>query len=123
MLKHLADVFKFLSQFETELIRHATSAELEKLEEPSEYNGLPVFRKIQVFLSPEEKENHPPLYMIFVDNGIIHYSDGDYLCDFALDQECFFADGSLDYETLFGKLFLDGATDLASFAGFFVLKD
>ena len=105
------------------VIRQTTLKELETLQEPHPSTGLPLYRVLRVYLSQEDKVSEAPLFMIFVDNGMIYYCEEDVLSDYTLeDREFYTSEGDYDYEAIFEGLFLNGGQDIASFAGFFFLS-
>jgi hypothetical protein len=117
----LSSFVEHLIEIDAYMVRRTTQEELEVLSQPHPSTGLPLYRVLPVYLTESHKSNDNPLYMIFVDNGLIYYCEGDVLSEYTLDDPSFFhADGSYHYEAILEGLFLNGGQDIASFAGFFM---
>jgi|GEM_PF-4626123 len=143
----LADFVKYLDKHDSVLIKYISKNDLQELIQPSEYTQLPVYSIREVFFD-SQKEN--PVYMVFVANGQILYSNGDILTDYKLDEAKFYdyinhptltpneayhftfsndVDAlkewawDYNYDAICEAFYLDGSGDLASFAGFFFLND
>lgn len=119
----LADVVIYLRDIGAGMVRVATLEEIESHEAPDEHHNKPVYKNIQVYLTKEDQQNNKPMYMVFVDNGGIHFWHGDVLEEFLLDDEEFFSEIPYNYDAIFEAFFLDGHADLASFAGFFIVPE
>jgi phosphoribosylanthranilate isomerase len=120
----LADVVQFLKDCGAGLVQYTSQKELDALEAPSEHTDLPVYKVVKVFPTiPDKQANKNHLYMVFVDNGAIYYTNGDVLDVYTLDEPEFFTEDPYNFEAIFHAFFLDSDGDLASFAGFFYVTD
>ncbi len=118
----LTSVVLHLKEVGADMIRYSSSSKLLELELPHPSTGLPIYRVIKVYLTSIHKLKNDPVYMVFVDNGMVYYCHEDILEEFKLDPHHFTPHGDYDYEEIFSSLFLEGGQDIASFAGFFFLE-
>jgi hypothetical protein len=118
----LVEIVQYLDSVNANMVRTATAAELASYELPSEYTGLPVYKVIRTYLTHQHKQNNDEMYMVFVANGAIYFTDGDVLEDYILDEDGFFDEKPYNYDAIFEAFFLNGGQDIASFAGFFFKK-
>ena len=148
----LADVVTSMFDYDTDYIKYCSQKQFEDMILPDPETEQPsIYVPIKVFLNGAEKKNGNFLYMVFINNGQIHYSNHDVLEDIQLDDPLYFFDykvegitgmvyatdirfssaktahknwnATFNYDHIFSTFFLDGTDELAGFAGFFFIKD
>lgn len=151
--KHLTlkDLYEDLHQYGQEFVKVVSQEDLDRILTPPEDHYNHLFLPIKVYVDDKAKAKNDPIYMVFVQNGLVHYSNGDVLTHFKLDEPRFFwgfdseeingaqvfaeqvrfsdSDDAIqewtfryNYDEIFEALFLDGDQDLAGFTGFFKLS-
>lgn len=148
----LADVVTSMFDYDTDYIKYCSKQQFDDMIQPDHETEQPsIYVPIKVFLNKSEKKNGNFFYMVFINNGQIHYSHHDILEDIKLDDPLYFFDykiegesemiyptdiqfssannvntnwdATFNYDHIFSTFFLDGTEELAGFAGFFFIKD
>ena len=152
-LKHksysLADVVTSMFDYDTDYIKYCTRKQFDDMIQPDPETEQPsIYVPIKVFLNKSDKKNNNFLYMVFINNGQIHYSHHDVLEDIKLDDPLYFFDykiegesgmiyptdiqfdsaqsantnwdATFNYDYIFSTFFLDGSEELSWFCGLFL---
>ena len=149
---HLGDAMAYLIVHHDGIVNHISQAQFETLQQPAEHGPLvdnvPLYHFVRVYLESYLLPENCPVYLGFVNNGLLPFADGEGLGRYILDEpdyyseiqlasgECLAAPLSVRlspageklqacqfcYPAIMEDFSLDGSGDLAGFVGVFVLN-
>ena len=148
---HLGDALAYLIAHRDGIVNHVSPAQLEALQQPAAHGPLeenvPLYSFVKVYLESSWLPENTPVYLGFVNNGLLPFADGEGLGRYCLDvvdyyhavqhldgewvetpiPDVFLSAGMQvrDYRfffpTIMEDFFLDGSGDWAGFVGLFLV--
>lgn len=147
---HLGDALAYLIVHQDGIVNHISQTQFETLQRPAEHGPLdeniPLYCFVKVHLESSFLPENTPVYLGFVNNGLLPFADGEGLGRYCLDVADYYhaiqdVDGEwlqspipksflsqgmmLDCRFFFPSImedfFLDGSGDWAGFVGIFIV--
>ena len=147
---HLGDALAYLIVHQDGIVNYISQTQFEALQRPAEHGPLdeniPLYRFVHVHLESSWLSENPSVYLGFVNNGLLPFSDGEGLGRYCLDvpdyyqaiqrvdgewlespiPTSFLAEGTMQdcrffFPSIMEDFFLDGSGDWAGFVGVFIV--
>lgn len=147
---HLGDALACLIVQQDGIVNPISQTQFETLQRPAEHGPLdeniPLYRFVQVYLESSWLPENPSVYLGFVNNGLLPFSDGEGLWRYCLDATeyyhaiqrvdgewlqspipmSFLSQGMMQdcrffFPSIMEDFFLDGSGDWAGFVGIFIV--
>jgi len=149
---HLGDAMAYLIVHQDGIVNHISRDQFETLQQPAEHGPLvdnvPLYHFVQVYLESYLLPENPPIYLGFVNNGLLPFADGEGLGRYILDELDYYSEMQLAtgewlaaplpvrispsgetlqacqffYPAIMEDFSLDGSGDLAGFVGVFIVN-
>jgi hypothetical protein len=148
---HLGDAIAYLIAHGDGIVNHISAAQLVSLQRPAEHGPLdlniPLYHFVKVYLESSLFPDNGPVYLGFVNNGLLPFADGEGLGPYVLDELDYYTaiqlpseawlhaplsvrldtageplkSFQLFYPSIMEDFSLDGSGDLAGFVGVFLV--
>lgn len=149
---HLGDAMAYLIVQNDGIVNHISPERFEALQRPAEHGPLvenvPLYHFVLVYLESDLLPDNPPIYLGFVNNGLLPFAESEGLGRYVLDELDYYSEIQLSsgewlaaplpvrispsgeplkacqffYPAIMEDFSLDGSGDLAGFVGVFVLN-
>jgi hypothetical protein len=148
---HLGDAIAHLILHKDGIVNHISQDQFVQLQQPAEHGPLvenvPLYHFVQVYLESALLPENPPIYLGFVNNGLLPFAHAERLSRYVLDDVGYYAaiqrfsgewlpaplsihiselgepllSCQFFYPAIMADFSLDGSGDLAGFVGVFLV--